>query len=296
MFGRLKRLASATSPGKGESTTVGVGCSRLNERVRKALSEVVRFLRHGSLPISLIAVVPEGTTAEFDAATGGEGLELEVSPNDVAVEEWMVQLLATGRLDGAVRGFLPSTPFLSAVRSRFGVSHTFRLALLETRDGTSFWFAPVGIDEDTPAHKEAFVRKGLELVRLVGLKPSVALLSAGRRGDAGRNERVRASLVETEALAKRLDASIPDAHVWHAEILLEKAVERGAGLVVAPDGVSGNLIYRTLVNLGGGRAFGAVYLGLDRPCVDTSRAGHVSELIGGALLAAALIKATEWKP
>jgi predicted methyltransferase MtxX (methanogen marker protein 4) len=41
---------------------------------------------------------------------------------------------------------------------------------------------------------------------------------------------------------------------------------------MAPDGVTGNLIFRSLHFLGARRAFGAPVVNIDQPFVDTSRA------------------------
>jgi len=58
--------------------------------------------------------------------------------------------------------------------------------------------------------------------------------------------------------------------------------------VVAPDGVSGNLIFRTLHFLGGCRAYGAPVVNLDRIFVDTSRAksDYSDSILFAAVLAA----------
>jgi predicted methyltransferase MtxX (methanogen marker protein 4) len=57
----------------------------------------------------------------------------------------------------------------------------------------------------------------------------------------------------------------------HAEILIEE-VPGQYGMVVAPDGISGNLIFRTLTFLGNGVGHGAPVVNIDKIFVDTSRA------------------------
>ncbi|MFX1345221.1 MAG: phosphotransacetylase, partial [Promethearchaeota archaeon] len=59
-------------------------------------------------------------------------------------------------------------------------------------------------------------------------------------------------------------------------------------IIIAPDGISGNLIYRTLVHLGGGKAYGAIYMNLEKVIIDTSRVGELSEIQGALLLALSL--------
>ncbi len=69
--------------------------------------------------------------------------------------------------------------------------------------------------------------------------------------------------------------------------MIEKAIENKSNLILAPNGISGNLIYRTLVHLGGGKAYGAIYMGIDYNIIDTSRVGDFSEIYGGFILALA---------
>ena len=85
---------------------------------------------------------------------------------------------------------------------------------------------------------------------------------------------------------KNKDSTI---QVFNDEILIEKAIENQSNLIFAPDGISGNLIYRTLVHLGGVKAHGAIYLGLEKIIIDTSRAGNVSEIIGAIIIALSLV-------
>ena len=59
--------------------------------------------------------------------------------------------------------------------------------------------------------------------------------------------------------------------VRHYGILIEDAVGE-ADFILAPDGVSGNLIFRTLVLVAGGYGYGAAVL-IDKVFVDSSRVG-----------------------
>jgi len=68
-------------------------------------------------------------------------------------------------------------------------------------------------------------------------------------------------------------------------ILIEDAI-KDANLIIAPDGISGNLIFRTLVFLGGGNGFGAPVL-MEKVFVDTSR---VKEDSARAIMLASALK------
>ena len=53
--------------------------------------------------------------------------------------------------------------------------------------------------------------------------------------------------------------------------MIENAVE-DADLIIAPDGISGNLIFRTMHLIGGALALGAPIINIDKVFIDTSRA------------------------
>jgi len=196
-------------------------------------------------------------------------------------ESALVSDLMTGAIDAAVRGTLPANATLQALKISAGVDHLERIALLETAGGKKFLFAPVGIDEGwTIADKLALIRKGRVIARRFGLSEKVGVLSGGRFGDVGRHTIVDRSMADAELVAKLGDAV-------HYEILIEDAIE-SCGLIIAPDGISGNLVFRTLAFLGAGHGHGALVVNLDRIFVDTSRASP--DYTNALLLAAALLE------
>ena len=195
-------------------------------------------------------------------ASGISDPRLRVSDNP---GESLVSALMDGGIDAAVRGSLPSNDTLRALKAATGVDHLLRIAILSTRKGRKFLLAPVGVDEGWMVEeKVALVERGRELAARFGLPGEVAVLSGGRLGDVGRHPVVDRTIAEAELVA-RLTGAV------HREILIEDAIE-SAGMILAPDGISGNLIFRTLVFLGGGRAYGAPVVNIDRIFVDSSRA------------------------
>ena len=196
-------------------------------------------------------------------------------------EQALVDDLMAGRIDAAVRGTLPANATLKALKKGAGVDHLERIALLETADRKKFLLTPVGIDEGwTVAEKLELIRKGRTIAKKLGLPGKVCILSGGRLGDIGRHRQVDASLAEAELVARLGDA-------MHCEILIEDAVKT-CGLIIAPDGISGNLIFRTLVFLGAGYGHGAPVVNIDRIFVDTSRASP--NYANALLLAASLLE------
>ena len=213
-----------------------------------------------------------------DKKTVGEHVHILEHPRP---EQAIVEDLASGSIDAAVRGTLPSNATLKALKVAMGVDHLERIALLETVHGKKFLLTPVGVDEGwTVAEKLELIRKGRIIAKKFGLPEKVGVLSGGRLGDVGRHPQVDASMAEAELVAKLGNAV-------HCEILIEDAIET-CGLIIAPDGISGNLVFRTLVFLGDGYGHGAPVVNISRIFVDTSRASP--NYANALLLAASLLK------
>ena len=194
--------------------------------------------------------------------SGIHGIALKEDPSP---ERALVRDLCNGTLGAAVRGTLPANATLAALKEATGVPRLERAALLETTDGRRFLLAPVGIDEGwTVGEKVSLVRNAERIARTIGLSGDIAILSGGRLGDAGRHPRVDESLGQAELVAK-----LTGAH--HFEILIEDAIATCC-VILAPDGISGNLIFRTLTFLGSGHGHGAPVLNIPKIFVDTSRA------------------------
>jgi putative methanogen marker protein 4 len=211
-----------------------------------------------------------------DRNAAGKGLQISEHANP---DQALVDDLMAGRIDAAVRGTLPANATLKALKKAAGVDHLERIALLETVSGKKFLLTPVGVDEGwTVGEKLELIKKGRIIAKKFGLPEKVGILSGGRLGDVGRHPQVDASMADAELLARLGDAT-------HCEILIEDAVET-CGLIIAPDGISGNLVFRTLVFLGGGKGHGAPVVNISRIFVDSSRASP--DYSNALLLAASL--------
>jgi putative methanogen marker protein 4 len=199
-------------------------------------------------------------------------------------EPWnkIVSLLAEGRIDGAVRGNLPASRTMKALALQFGIK-VKRIALLEL-PGWAFFLGPVGIDEgDTISDRLGLALDGQRYMERmgVGVFPKISILSGGRMEDLGRSGKVDRSLAEGEFIASRArDAGL---RAQHKGILIESC--KGDDLIIAPNGISGNLIFRTLLLLCGANALGAPVL-MEKVFIDSSRArGNFN---GPIMLASAL--------
>ncbi len=224
-------------------------------------------------------VVLVGNKKEIDEI----GTDLEVVDTEDP-EKTLIELLISRKVDAAIRGTAKASGTLANLKLALGMRKIYRLALLLTVDGTPFFLAPVGIDEgNSLADKIRMITLGAEHIRRFGVEPVVGVLSGGRMGDLGRDRRVDRTLADGEFISSRVaELGI---NVKHHTILIEDAIKE-ANFIMAPDGISGNLIFRTIAFLGGGDGLGAPVLMDDYVFVDTSRVGgHFTKAI---MLASAL--------
>jgi putative methanogen marker protein 4 len=182
----------------------------------------------------------------------------------------LVSALKNGEIDAAVRGTLDSKDAMSAVKKAFGLDHVLRVALMQPRGGPIFFLAPVGVDEGwTVEQKVEIMQLGSKMIRRMGVTPAIGIMSGGRISDRGRSPIVDRSINDAEEVVRIGMAQGLD--VVHCEILIEEAVKT-KNFLIAPDGISGNLIFRTMHLVDGGRSMGAPIVNLDKVFVDTSRA------------------------
>jgi putative methanogen marker protein 4 len=186
-------------------------------------------------------------------------------------EDELVDLLLNKKADAALRGSLSASNIMRVLRKKYG-NEIYRASFLEA-NGNKFLFAPVGIDEgDNLADKEKIIELGADFLLKLGIKPKIGILSGGRPQDIGRSPKIDNSIEDGITLTE----IIKDKYfVKHYFILIENAIEDNVNFILAPDGISGNLIFRTLVFLGSGKSHGAVTLGINEIFLDTSRSQSI---------------------
>lgn len=249
---------------------IGLGIGKISEKLIKSAEAAHEYAD----------VVLVGNEKQIKAI----GTELEVI-HSTEPSKKLIELLLSGKIDGAVRGTLSATKTLSELKKSMGMKRLYRVALLETADGKPFFLAPVGIDEGNSVEdKIELIKRGMEHMKRIGVKANVGILSGGRFEDKGRDSVVDRTLAEAELVTKKVCEMGINAKNY--SILIEDAIAE-ANFIIAPDGISGNLIFRTLVFLGGGYGHGAPVL-MEKVFVDTSRVGgHYTRAI---MLASALKK------
>ena len=186
-------------------------------------------------------------------------------------EDELIDMLLNKKVDAAIRGSLSASKIMGVLRKKYG-GKIYRASFLEVNDN-KFLFAPVGIDEgDSLQDKKRITELGAEFLLKMGIEPKIGVLSGGRHQDVGRSPKIDSSIEE----GMNLEKIIKDKYfIKHYFILIEDAIKDNVNFILAPDGISGNLIFRTLVFLGSGKSYGAVTLGIDEIFLDTSRSQTV---------------------
>jgi putative methanogen marker protein 4 len=276
IFEKLLKIA------KSSKSTVAIGLGVEEKSPQKTIQAAETVAQKG---IAKTIIVGNLEQAQKDYLKK-EKIQFQSSKNP---EETLLKMLASNEVDSVVRGSLPATDFLKQAKAQLNVKNLRRIALLESANGNQFFFAPVGIDEGkTVEEKINFVSDGVNLLQNLGIPPKVAILSGGRAGDIGRDPVVDQTISDAEEAVKIIREKNVTQNVQNYQILIEDAEKDKANLILAPDGISGNLIYRTLVHLGKGASYGALYTNLPKTIIDTSRVGPIKEYVGAIIFASAL--------
>lgn len=183
--------------------------------------------------------------------------------------ESLIEALKNGSIDAAVRGTLGAKDVLGQIKSDFSVKKVMRIAFLLFEGRRVVLLAPVGVDEGgSIEEKVEILNYACELLSKFGTDPKVGVLSGGRLEDFKRSPRVDNTLIQGEKLTSK--AQDMGLQARHFGILLEEAV-KGSNLVIPLDGITGNLIFRSLHFFGGAKGMGAPVVNIPRTFIDTSR-------------------------
>ncbi len=171
-------------------------------------------------------------------------------------------------IDAVVRGSLAASGVINKIKHDFP---EISRATYVNGDEHEFLLTPVGIDEgNTIDEKLKIARNCGEFLKKLGKEPKIAVLADGRKGDYGRSEKISQSIDDSEELTKLIKENT-DFEVKNYYILIEQAIADKCNVIVAPDGIIGNIIFRTLILVNSWPSYGAVTFGIDGVYIDTSR-------------------------
>ena len=109
-------------------------------------------------------------------------------------------------------------------------------------------------------------------------------MASGRKGDYGRSKEISKSIDDSEKLTELIEENT-DFEVKNHYILIEQAIKDKCNVIIAPDGIIGNIIFRTLVLVNLWPSCGAVTFGIDSIYIDTSRDQNVDGYLRSLKLA-----------
>lgn len=198
--------------------------------------------------------------------------------------EELLNYLKDPKIDGVIRGSLKSDIIKELKKEN---PHIFRASLLEINNNP-FLFAPVGIDEgDSYKDKISIIKECSKIIRKVGYTPRIALISGGRHDDKGRSTKIDRSIEDCEKIVEQLKDEF---NIKHYHILIEEAIKDKANIIIAPDGITGNLIFRSMVLVAGIKSYGAITLNQPNLFIDTSRSQSVQGYVNSIKLLQRIIE------
>ena len=232
----------------------------------------------------------------------------------VKTEDELIEAFKNQEIDAVIRGSLKASKVIKAIKDFKSGQTINRTTYINTEDDESFsknyefLLAPVGIDEGKNIEEKIILAvQAANFIQYLGKKPKIAVLAEGRKDDLGRSERIDESLISSEELTNRLietfkeldnfdndsDEISKNYSIKNYYILLEQAIEDGYNIILANDGIFGNIMFRTLVLLDKWPSYGAVTLGIDEIFIDTSRDQTVEGYVRSLKLAYRLAKLRE---
>ena len=219
----------------------------------------------------------------------------------VKTEDELIEAFKNLEIDAVIRGSLKASKVIKAIKE-------FKSDKTINRTTYEFLLAPVGIDEGKNIEEKIILAvQAANFIQYLGKKPKIAVLAEGRKDDLGRSERIDESLISSDELTNRLietfkeldnfdndsDEISKNYSIKNYYILLEQAIEDGYNIILANDGIFGNIMFRTLVLLDKWPSYGAVTLGIEEIFIDTSRDQTVEGYVRSLKLAYRLAKLRE---
>lgn len=183
-------------------------------------------------------------------------------------DEELLEAILNPQIDCVIRGSLAASKVISQLKSKF--PNISRATYIKD-DSHEFLIAPVGIDEGNNITERLKIAINCgNFLKKLKKEPKIAVLSEARAGDYGRSERINRSIDESKELEKLIKQNT-NFNVENYNILIEQAIRDNCNVLLAPDGIIGNYLFRTLVLVNNWSSFGAVTFGLDKIYIDTSR-------------------------
>ena len=198
----------------------------------------------------------------------------------------LVKAILDNNVNAVIRGSLPASSVMKQLKSEF---NDISRATYINGNNVEFLLTPVGIDEGTTVEDKLKIAIHCgEFLKKQSKSPKIAVMASGRKGDYGRSEEISKSIDESNELTKLIKENT-DFEVINHYILIEKAIKDNCNVIIAPNGIIGNIIFRSLVLVNSWPSCGAVTFGIDSIYIDTSRDQNVKGYLRSLKLAYKLV-------
>ena len=173
-------------------------------------------------------------------------------------------------IDIVIRGSLSSHNIIKQIKNE-NVSR----ASYFKKDDYEFLLSPVGIDEGRSLEEKYEIIKNCEnFMKNLKIEPKIAILASGRKEDYGRSKEITESIKESEKLFNLVKEN-SSAEVKNYYILIEEAINDKNNIIIAPNGIIGNILFRSFSLVNSWPSYGAITFGLNKIFIDTSRSQSV---------------------
>ena len=200
-----------------------------------------------------------------------------IEVNLVENERELIDAIKNKDVDAVIRGSLAASNVIKSLKSENPSLKINRGTYIHSKDH-EFLILPVGIDEGQSIEDTiTLVEQGCEFLLKINKEPKIAILSGGRSDDFNRTKEIDKTLKESQLIEKRLksefskDERFNNTTIKNYYILIEKAIKENNNILLAPNGIIGNYIFRILVLLCNWPSYGGITLGIDDFYIDTSR-------------------------
>lgn len=196
-------------------------------------------------------------------------------------EKILPELLVKGEFDGIIRGTIDDFKTYENYQDLVGKEKTeglIELALLEDFHGRQFFLSdgsnPLGW---TKEEKTKSCEGIIEFIKKLGAKPKIGAITGVRHETYKRRKDIRDGIIgilnktyeDAEEMVKYFIQKGIEAKNYAIE--LNAAVEDGCNIIVPPNGMVGNQIFRALCLIGGGKILTCSRANLPHPYEDNSR-------------------------
>lgn len=199
-----------------------------------------------------------------------DGIDFVKHSDDPSMD--LIEDFKTGAIDCFVRGINDDYTFQHKYKDALGIGRLMRLAFMKDAHEREFCLGPISASEAVDYEDRLqFAIRTVNFIKMMGVTPSVAVMSACRPGSVNYSESNRESWTESDKIVEKLGEM--DIEAKNVGIELEKSV--GNYNVILPvRGIIGNQIFRTLTFLGAGEVLGIPAFSIDNPILcyeDNSR-------------------------